>query len=376
MKNKKNNTIPFRVINFNEAYTPPVNKYKPSKGWIEWGEKNNYPNKTFEMYNYTGSSTSKSIINKKVALSTGKGFQDIQDESLQMFVDKTKLVKETKKADLDYEIINGFAFEVIWSLDGTTITSIKHIPIHKLRRGIECDEVPYPHFYFSHDWENSRKAEFKPVPIREWNPFIKQGKQIYVYYEYNPFYDIYPVESYSNCMNWIEMDYEISVFHINQLKQGYHPSFILNFATGIPEPEEMDEYYSDFEDRYKGTQNAGNYFLSFSEGKDNAPELTPVVLNDSDDRFNMLIEQSEIQIARGHEIPPQMVVLTPGKLSGTDERMELLKEFQLSYITPRQENIEGVLNEILKYGGYDEELKLNEYGMQESNEPDNTLEDE
>ena len=79
----------------------------------------------------------------------------------------------------------------------------------------------------------------------------------------------------------------------------------------------------------------------------------------------MLIEQSEIQIARGHEIPPQMVVLTPGKLSSTDERMELLKEFQLTYITPRQRNIEGVLNEILSASGYTEELQLSEYGMQE-----------
>jgi hypothetical protein len=363
MKNK--NKMPLRVINFNEAYEPPVNKYNVGKGFVEWGDKNNYPNKTFEMYNYTGSSTSKSIINKKNSLITGQGFQPIKDQRLKDFVDKMKLEQTTSRIGLDYEIINGYAIEVIWSKDGTTIASMKHIPIHKLRRGIETEEIPYPHFLFSHDWEQARKNEFRPSPIREWNPFVKQGKQIYVYYEYNPFVDVYPVESYSNCMNWIELDYEVSKFHINQLKQGYHPSFIFNFATGIPTEEEMDDFNRDFEARFKGTDNAGNFFLTFSEGTEQAPQLTPIQLNDSDDRFAMLIEQSEIQIARGHEIPPQMVVLTPGKLSSTDERMELLKEFQLTYITPRQRNIEGVLNEILSASGYTEKLKLSEYGMQE-----------
>jgi hypothetical protein len=363
MENKKK--LPFKVINFNQAYKPPVNKFKPTQGFVEWGEKNEYPNKTFELYNYTGSSTSKSIINKKTALISGNGFEDVQDESLNKFINRTKLEKQTKQATLDYEIINGFAFEVVWANDGVTIASIKHIPIHKLRVGIESEETPYPHYLFSNDWTQYRKEAYRPEVIREWNPLIKQGKQIYVYYQYNPFLDVYPVESYSNAMNWIEMDYEISRFHINQLKQGYHPTFVFNFATGVPSEEEMDDFHRDFQDKFQGTENAGNMFLTFSEGRDNAPELTPITLNDSDDRFAMLIEQSEIQIARGHEVPPQMVVLTPGKLSSTDERLELLKEFQLTYITPRQENVEEVLNEILSTGGYSEEVKLSQYSIVE-----------
>ena len=291
----------------------------------------------------------------------GKGFEEITDPSLKKFVDNAKLVKQSKQAALDYEVINGFAYETIWNNEGTEIVSIKHIPIHKLRRGIECEEIPYPHWFFSNDWSQTRKEEFKPTPIREWNHLWKQGKQIYVYIQYNPLMNVYPIESYSNAMNWVQMDYEISKFHINQLKQGYHPSFILNFATDIPTNEEMEEFHYRFEQEFKGTENAGHAFLTWSEGREQAPELTPIVLNDSDDRFAMLIEQSEIQIARGHEIPPQMVVLTPGKLSATDERMELMEEFQQAYITPRQENHEEVLNEILAFNGYTEKLKFKEY---------------
>lgn len=350
-----------KVISFNKAYEPPKNKYNKSKGFVEWGEKNNYPISTFEKYNYTGSSTSKSIINKKNALITGNGFEKITDPRLEEFVKRMKLEKTIKKVGLDYEIINGFALEIIWDKAGENIASIKHVPIHKLRIGIECEDRPYPHFLFSNDWEQYRKDEYSPIAIREFNPNIRQGKQIYVHYEYNPFTDVYPVEQYSNCMNWIEMDYEISRFHINQLKQGYHPTFVLNFATGVPSEEEIDDFYRDFKSRYQGTGNAGNMILTFSDGNEEKPELIPINLNDSDDRFSMLMEQSEIQIARGHEVPVQMVVTTPGKLSGTDERKELLAEFQVSYVTPRQRQIEEVLNEILSANGYSEELKLGEY---------------
>ena len=128
----------------------------------------------------------------------------------------------------------------------------------------------------------------------------------------------------------------------------------------------MDEFYRDFENRYQGSDNAGNFILAFSDGFDNRPELTPIQMNDSDDRFQMLMEQSEIQIARGHEIPVQMVVTTPGKLASSDERKELMAEFQVSYVTPRQEALEECLNYILNVGGYNEALKLAEYGGEDA----------
>ena len=63
----------------------------------------------------------------------------------------------------------------------------------------------------------------------------------------------------------------------------------------------------------------------------------------------------------GHEIPPQLVVLTPGKLGSSDERKELLQEFQQYYITPRQEQLEVGLNEVIEVLGFTEYIILNTY---------------
>jgi hypothetical protein len=349
----------FKILNFNEAYVPPVMKYNDKLNIIEWGDKNLYPKYILDTYNNFGSSIHKNIINKKTKLVAGKGFKEIVDPALLEFVKKNKLEKELKKAALDYELFNGFSFEVIWNNAGTAITSLRHIPFSKLRIGIENDDLKFPHVWFSNDWEKYKKEGYEPEMIRTFNPLIKQGKQIYYYSEYNPANDeLYPIPGYSTSFNWIELEYQISIFHLNQAKQGYAPSFILNFATGIPTEEEMDEFAKQFKRNFAGTENAGKIIITYSEGVDQKPELTAIQLNDSDERFIMLMDQIESHIVSGAEIPPQLVILTPGKLGSSAERAELMNEFQQSYVTPRQEVIEGVLNEILGAAGYTEELAL------------------
>jgi len=349
----------FKILNFNEAYEPPKMKLNKKLNIIEWGDKNLYPDYILNTYNTYGSSMHKNIINKKAKLVAGKGFKDIESPELQEFVELNELEGEVKKAELDYELFNGFAFEIIWNNAGTKIVSVKHIPLSKLRIGIEDEDYNFPHMWFSNNWEKYKKEEYAPELIRSFNPLIKKGKQILFYSEYNPANDeLYPIPGYSTSFNWIELEYQISVFHLNQAKQGYAPSFILNFSTGIPTEEEMDQFNREFKRNYSSTENAGKIIITYSEGVDGAPVLTPIQLNDSDERFVNLMDQIENQIVAGAEIPPQLIILTPGKLASTSERNELMNEFQQSYIGPRQNNIEAVLKKITKASGYDEELKL------------------
>lgn len=350
----------FRILNMSEAYTAPVYKYDQKLNIVTWGNRNDYPNYLLDLYNNYGSSLHKSIINKKVKLISGKGLADVVDPDLQQFIDKNNLDSDVKKISLDYEIFNAFAFEIIYSNDGS-LNSLKHIPISKIRIGIENDELDFPHVWVSADWSKYKKTGYEPEMVRLFNPYMKQGKSIYFYNEYNPQTDgLYAIPQYSTAMNYIELGYEISKFHLNQAKQGYSPSFILNFATGIPSIEEQDEFYDQFKREYSGTDNSGKIIITYSEGADGKPELIPVQLNDSDERFITLNEQIQENIVMSSEMPPQLVILTPGKLGSTDERIELQNEFQDFYITPRQEVIEGVMNEILGIE-FNEEVKLKEF---------------
>lgn len=361
----------FKIINFNEAYQAPVIKINNKRGIVEFGKDNMFPQFLLDLYNHQGSPINKAIINKKAKMIAGNGFQDILDPRLKEFVKKHKLERVIKRAELDYEIYNGFALEIIYDREGVNITSIKHMPFHKIRVGVKTEDIPFEHYWISTDWSQYRKQEYAPVWIRPFNSIVKEGRQLYYYVEYNPEAEYYPVPYYSTTINWIEMDFQIGTFHLNQIKQGYSPSFILNFATGIPLVEEQEEFYRDFKKNYSGAENSGKIILTYSDGIDGKPELTPIQLNDSDDRFIMLKEQVTENIVLGHEVPQQLFLATPGKLGSTEERAELLEEFQDTYVTPRQENLEEVLNEILGTMGFTEPLKLKEYGTKDS-EDNNT----
>jgi len=356
---------PFKIYSFNEAYVAPTYKVNVASGFLEWGIDNNYPFYLLNLYNNYGSSTHKSIINKKTRLAVGFGFEDILDNRLQEFVDKNRLEKQMRAIEIDFEIFNGFCFEIIWNNEGSNFT-MKHVPIHKIRIGIENKEIDHSHFWFSHDWTQYKKEDYKPEYIKAYDPSIRTGRQLIYYTEANPQQEgLYPIPGYSTTMNWIELDYEISTFHLNQVKQGFAPSFILNFATGIPSIEEMDDFYRDFKRNYSSAQNAGKIIITYSEGQEQAPQLTPIQLNDSDERFIMLQDMVEKNIVMGHEIPPQLVILTPGKLGSTTERQELLAEFQSYYITPRQQQLEEVVNLTLLPLNFTSELVLNRYDAEQ-----------
>jgi len=352
----------FKVINFNEAYEPPKITVNNKRGLVEYGKDNMFPQFLLNIYNNEGSPVNKSIINKKVKMIAGNGFQDILDPRLAEFVKKNKLEKHIKRASLDYEIYNGFCLEVIWNREGTDIASLRHIPFQKVRVGIKNEDLPFEHLWVCTDWSQYRKEDYAPQWVRPFNTMIKEGRQLYYYVEYNPESEYYPIPYYSNTLNWIQMDYEVSKYHLNQLKQGYSPSFILNFSTGIPSPEEQDDFARAFKKEYGGTDNSGKIILTYSEGQDGVPVLTAIQPNDSDKRFIMLKEQITENIILGHEVPQQIFLATPGKLGSTEERTELLEEFADTYITPRQENIEEV-------------LKLKEYGTKDNEDNNNTIEE-
>lgn len=361
MEDKKN-TLAFNVINFNEAYEKPTYTFNKKGNFIEWGAKNKYPTQLLDLYNHNGSPTHKACINKKQHFISSQGFEDILEPALASFIASNMLQLELTKASLDYELFNGFSFEVTYT-NGGDIASIKHIPFHKLRIGIETKEINFPYVWFSNDWSKINKEEFKPEGIRMFNPLIKQGKQVVYYSEYNPQTEgLYPIAPYAvgATLAYIELDYEIAKFHLNQAKQGYAPQFILNFATGIPTAEEQQDFAYAFARDFKGTT-GNNIILTYSEGKEQAPEISTIASNDSDKRFTLLMDLIDNKIVMGSEIPPQLLILTPGKLGTTDDRKELMDEFQKSYVTPRQNVLEGVLNKILSNGGFTEKITLKQY---------------
>lgn len=348
----------FKIINFAIEHKKPDYKINKSKGFIQWGTNNNYPEELLDMFNFEGSNLHQSIINKKTQMIAGNGIVPTAEN--QTIVDnefnEDDLDIIAYKLAYDYELFNGFAYEIIYSRDGKSIAEVNHIPFQNVRRGVKNDEIDYEYFWLSSDWTKYRKGEYEPEFIKGYDKTDTRSKQLVYVMDYNPQAQIYPIPYYSNAINWISLDWHIGQFHLANAENGYSPSVILNFSTGIPTEEEMDDFERDFDRKYKGSQNAGKMVLTFSNGQDEKPELIPVQLNDSDERFLLLDKQVQQNVLTAHNVtsPTLFGIYQPSALGSKNEMIEALDIFNSTYVSKRQTKIEKNLTRVL---GVDIELE-------------------
>lgn len=355
--------VPVKLFQFNEAYVAPVYTYQ-KKGdyhFLSFGADNMYPLFLLSLYNNYGSPLNKAIINKKTKMAAGFGYKDILDPKLKEWSKKNNLERLLLYLAKDFMIYGGFAIEIIWNREGTSF-DIGYLPIHTLRIGLKEDEDEPDYYFYSADWGQFKKEEYKPEYIKKFDGKDRSGRQAIYYIEPNPAAtSLYPIPDYSTAINFIDLDYQIGKFHLNQVRQGFAPSFILNFGTGIPTIDEQNQFFREFQRNFKGAENAGKIMITYSDGGDQKPDLIPIQLNDSDDRFILLQEMVEKNITQAHEMPVQLVSFQPGKLGSADERKELMAEFQTYYVAIKQNQMEEAINGILKEIGYTEEIVLRDY---------------
>jgi len=357
--------VPVKLFQFNEAYVAPIYTYQ-KKGdyhFLSFGADNMYPLFLLELYNNYGSPLNKAIINKKTKMTAGFGYKDILDPKLKEWAKKNNLERLLLYLAKDFMIYGGFAIEIIWNREGTSF-DINYLPIHTLRIGLKENEEDQDYYWYSSDWGQYKKEEYKPEYIKKFDAKDRSGRQAIYYIEPNPAAtSLYPIPDYSTAINFVDLDYQIGKFHLNQVRQGFAPSFILNFGTGIPTIDEQNQFFREFQRNFKGADGAGKIMITYSDGGEQKPELIPIQLNDSDDRFILLQEMVEKNITQAHEMPVQLVSFQPGKLGSTDERKELMAEFQTYYIAIKQNQMEEAINGILKEIGFTEEIVLNDYSV-------------
>jgi len=353
----------FKVINMAKGQEMPEFKENRNGQWVDYGKDNTYPQYLLDVFHHK-SNKHKAIINRKVDMTVGNGIKEPTTAELERFIKnpygKKDLEEISIHIDYDFEIMNGFALVVKWNLDGTRIAALDWMPYNKCRLSA-CEKK----ILVSKDWSNWRRTENKPVEYQRFDPLKAKEFPTQIFYfvlETNGV-EYYPLPYYSSTLTWIELDYEVGNFHLSSVRNGFMPGFILNFATGIPTMEEMEQAYKEFENKYTGSENAGKFILTFSEGQDQKPEFIPINLNDSDERFLLLHKEMMEEIFIGHSVTdPQLFgVRVPGELGGKDQLLQNLAIFQSTYVSGRQKILEKQLNKLSFYAGVSEPIEFNKY---------------
>jgi len=151
----------FYVLSFAEAKQPEYRE-KRGQGYIEFGEKNDYP--TYLLDLYSKSAKHQSIVRGKVNYIIGNGWATKEsDPAAEAFIKSVNSFGEslndlTRKVDIDIEIFGGAYLELIWSQYGGQLVDVNHIDYTKIRSNKDNTE-----FWYKQDWKIIR-SEAEVIP--------------------------------------------------------------------------------------------------------------------------------------------------------------------------------------------------------------------
>jgi len=137
------------------AYEIPKFKEAKGKEWVNYGERNDYPQQLLDLYD--NAPKHRAIIDGKSDLIAGKGWatnnKAINTISEAKLIDFSALVNPseslyelTKKISLDLEIFGGYYLQVIYN-NLRNDFDLYHVDFSKLRTNKAQDK-----FFYSNDW--------------------------------------------------------------------------------------------------------------------------------------------------------------------------------------------------------------------------------
>ena len=292
------------------------------KDYMSFGAKNLFPQALIELYDT--SAMHHTACDAITAGITGEGIDIIGEEYINS---KGETVDELfEKLSLDYVLYQGYAINVIWNKERTKISEMYHLPFANVRSG---------------------------------KPNEEDASQVFYFFGYTPGNTVYPLPAYVAAMNDISLDAQVSRFHSNNIANGLAPSMFVQFRNGVPTPEERRDVYKEIERTFTGTENAGRFFLAFSEaGKE--LQVTPID-SANDDYYLLLEERITSRILTAHRITSPLLLGikdSAGFSSNAEEIKVAYAHFEGVVVEPKRKKILSGYGYMLRLAGYNIALNV------------------
>lgn len=349
-----------KVITFSNDKVPVFTEVR-NKDYVNYGEDNNYPNFLVTLFNR--SAKHNAILTAKQLYIAGQGLA-FNNEGLptdkivstQAFIDNANPYESLhdvgKKMALDIELFGGCYLHIIKSKDKKGIAEVYHLDYCKLRTNKDNTKI-----YYSDKWLNedgSDNTAIKPDEIKEYPAYgtkeYDKGKEGVMYYkQYRPNIETYTLPEYIGAVPAIITDAEIANYHRASIQNGFMGGTMVTFMNGVPSDEEMSTIEKQMKKKFTGTDRANSLVIDFVDDPARAPQIQQLTGNDFDKRYDALNKTIQEEIFVGHKVTSPMLfgVRTEGQLGGRNEMATAFQLFQNTYITPKQNAIEEILNELV-----------------------------
>ena len=338
-----------RIVNLS-SYTSPEIVEKSNKQWVAYGSDNNFFGHLIS--NYENSPTNNAIINAISQQIYGLGL-DASDSSRrpeQYAKMITMFHKDcVQKLCFDLKLMGQCAMQVIYSKDRKTIAQVAHIPVENLRAE-KCNEKgEIEGYFYSDDWSKvKQRTELKRIPA-----FGSSKENIEIIYvkPYRAGYKYYSSPDYTGCLQWCEIESEVSNFHLNNVQGSFSPNTLIQFNNGTPNAEERQNLENRIAQKFTGT--GGNKFiLAFNDNQDAAATVETLPISDAHNTYEYVSSQATEKIMVGHRVVSPMlygIKDSTGLGNNADELKTASILMQNLVIAPFQHLLIDAFDSILAY---------------------------
>lgn len=354
-----------RVLHLDDYVSPTATENK-DKGWVEYGDANDFFDYLVELYN--NSPTNSACIRGTSNLIYGQGLEAVgADKKVEGYVNLRSVFKATDVRNVcnDFKAFGLAAFELISNQARNKVASAVHIPMNYLRSGLANSDGRVDTWWYSTNWKNVEDGDDesrKPTPIPVFNPgedntIPTRSLLIIQPYTFGSFY--YSTPDYIGALNWADVESEISNYHLSNLQNGMWPGMLINFNNGVPDEDQQVLIEKDVKKKFARGSKAGRMILAFNRDKESAATIEPVQLSDAAEQFIAIASEATEKILLGHRITSPMLLgikNNSGLGNNADELKSAHALFVNTVVKPMQDPILEAIGEVLVFNGYNLQL--------------------
>ena len=362
------------IINLSSYVKPKVIEDK-RKDWVAYGDDNNYYQYLIDLF--VNSTTNGAIINGISSMIYGKGIDALDSSSKpDQYAAMKSIFSHScmRKVILDFKMLGEGSFQVL-RRDGKVV-SAEHFPRQTLRAEKMNEEGKIEAYYYHPKW-NEVKHNEKPKRIAAFGCGNGKEPEIKIIKRYISGYDYYCPQDYET--SYAELECEISDYLINDVKNGFSGTKVVNFNNGIPDVEAQIRVKNEVMNKLTGSKGE-KVIVAFNNNQESKTTVDDLALNDAPSHYEYLSRECQNKLIIAHRVTSPLLLGMRTENNGLGSNADEIKTASLLFnnvtIRPYQDMICEAMDEILAVNDISLKLYFKTLQPLEFIETDNAITDE
>ena len=357
-KDKKEYVDSIRVVNMSSYQTPSIEEVH-NKEWVSFGFNNDYFDNLIDRY--VDSPTNGRCINGIIDMIYGRGLESTNSDLFPAdYVRMKQLLRprEVKRLVNDYKLLGQGAMQITYNKAKTKILKVSHFPMETLRAE-KATDGQIKAYYYHPSWKKYKSSD-NPKRIPTFGNGNKgQTNELYVFKPYRSGFYYYATVDYQACLQYAELESEVSNYHISNIQNGLQPSLFVNFNNGVPNAETQASIETKINQKFSGSSNTGKAIIAFNESAETKADIEAIHLPDAHAQYQFLSDEAREKIMLGHGIVSPILLGIKDNTGFGNNAEELRTASVLMdnvIIRPLQDGIIYGLTEILEFNDIHQDL--------------------